>query len=527
MTLLKRLVPRQPRCTVHLPGMGFAHHAGQKPRCVDRLGMGQLFNLKLQVLGEELPDHHSPVLKPRRQHPLPQIWRQRSIIAALRDLTRPPQTPGVASADLHQGILFPERETKAAQPRCLTMPASIALAPQKNLRTGHSVWSDTPHKLPKTLALKGSLRCDVAIVGAGVSGAFMADALSRQYGNVVVLDRRPPAGGSTHASTAMLQFEIDTPLIELADRIGHARAVKAWQISYRATQKLIRMVRGENIVCDLQNRDALYLSGDRLGGRAMQREAKARNRAGLSCDYLSGAVLKARYGIDRTAAIYSAGSAVADPVALTYGLLRRAMRRGARLFSPVNVCGVMSTGHGVVLDAGSHFIEAGKVVFCTGYEIVPGLKTKAVKVTSSWAAATAPRAAYPQWLDRTLVWEAAEPYLYMRTDGKGRLIVGGEDADLDSPIYRAQTLGLKSRKLAAKTTRLLGVKPDWTHIWAGAFGESADGLPLIGEVPGLKNCFAVMGFGGNGTIYSMIAAGLMPGLLKGRTSEAVRLFAFR
>ena len=27
------------------------------------------------------------------------------------------------------------------------------------------------------------------------------------------------------------------------------------------------------------------------------------------------------------------------------------MRRGARLFSPVNVCGVMSTGHGVVLSA--------------------------------------------------------------------------------------------------------------------------------------------------------------------------------
>jgi hypothetical protein len=46
-------------------------------------------------------------------------------------------------------------------------------------------------------------------------------------------------------------------------------------------------------------------------------------------------------------------------------------------------------------------------------------------------------------------------------------------------------------------------------------------------VPGLKGCFTVMGFGGNGTIYAVIAAGMMPALLKGRVGAAARLFAFR
>lgn len=118
-----------------------------------------------------------------------------------------------------------------------------------------------------------------------------------------------------------------------------------------------------------------------------------------------------------------------------------------------------------------------------------------MKITSSWAAATAPRADYPCWLDQTLVWEAAKPYLYIRTGANGRLIVGGEDADVDSPGYRAQTLGLKARRLSQKLGRLLpGLKPEWTHVWAGAFGESSDGLPIIDAVPDMPGCFAVMGF---------------------------------
>ncbi|MBA2589462.1 MAG: FAD-binding oxidoreductase [Alphaproteobacteria bacterium] len=408
------------------------------------------------------------------------------------------------------------------------MTDTVVLTPEKCLRTGRSVWSDTRHPQLKTHALRGPLQCDVAIVGAGISGAFMAEALSRHYGKVVVLDRRAPAMGSTHASTAMLQYEIDTPLTELADKIGHPKAARAWRRSFAATQDLTRLVRAENIPCGLQDRSALYLTGDEMGARGMEKEARARNRAGLACEFLSGRELKARFGIARTGAIFSDGAAVADPVALARGLLRRARTRGTKIFAPCEVSDVMASARGVMLNAGGWFVEAKAVVFCTGYEVLKGLPQQGSEITSSWAAATAPHADYPGWLDQTLVWEAASPYLYLRTGAQGQLIVGGEDADLDSPSYRAGTLDIKARKLAQKTSRLLpGLKPEWTHVWAGAFGESSDGLPSIDSVPGLPHCFAVMGFGGNGTVYSMIAAQLMPGLIKGRPARDAELFAFR
>lgn len=405
----------------------------------------------------------------------------------------------------------------------------LALTPEKHLRTGRSVWADTRHPPLTVHALKRPLTCDVVVVGAGITGAFMAHELSRHFGKVVVLDRRSgTAMGSTHASTAMLQYEIDTPLTRLADQIGPAKAARAWRASYRATQDLMALVPEENIACGLSDRDALYLAGDELGSRGMEAEAHARCRAGLDCEFLHARELRARFGIDRTGAILSPGAAVADPVALARGLLRKARGRGVRIFAPCAVRDVIANASGVVLDAGGRFVQAKAVVFCTGYEVLKDLPSRGVEITSSWAASTAPDADYPEWLNHTLVWEAAKPYLYMRTGAGRRLIVGGEDADLDSPSYRAGTLGIKARKLAAKTHRLLpGLKPEWTHVWAGAFGESSDGLPIIDAVPGMPGCFTVMGFGGNGTIYARIASRLMPGLIKGRPAKDAELFGFR
>ncbi len=106
--------------------------------------------------------------------------------------------------------------------------------------------------------------------------------------------------------------------------------------------------------------------------------------------------------------------------------------------------------------------------------------------------------------------------------------VGDEDTDLGSPSYRAGMLGIKAWTQAQKTGRRLpGLNPQWTETWAGAFGESSEGLPIIDAVPGMPHCFTVMGFGGNGTIYSMIAVQLMPGLIRGRPARDAELFAFR
>jgi len=417
-------------------------------------------------------------------------------------------------------------ETRAGNPDAGLIEVSGATL-SKDLFSGDPVWSDMPVPAVPMRALAGSVRADIVVVGAGISGAFMARALAGRFGNVVLVDRRGPALGSTLASTAMLQFEIDTSLVELGRDAGTAKAARAWRRSFDATRSLISLVRREAIDCGLESRRSLYLAGNRIGARGLKAELAARRGIGLPGTYLDAAALAASYGIERTGAILSPGSAVANPVQLASGLLRVAVSRGVRIFAPVQIGEVLATAHGVVLEAGKHFIEARHCIFCTGYETLKNVPTRGTRISSSWAISTRRNTRYPRWLDRTLVWEASDPYLYIRTTHDGRLVVGGEDEAVDLPAYRARNLARKGSVLATKAEALLphtAVVP--SRRWTGAFGESADGLPIIDAVPGMPNCFTVMGFGGNGTIHSIIAAQIVPTLIKGRPDKDADLYRF-
>jgi len=396
---------------------------------------------------------------------------------------------------------------------------------KKNLRTGRSLWADSPGLGVPARPLEAAISVDVAIVGVGISGAFMAHELSRDH-TVAVLDRRPPLTGSTVASTALLQWEIDLPLTALAEKIGPAKAKRAYLRSRSAVDALKRIVADERIVCGLKDKATLYLAGDEYGHRAMEAEAAARAAIGLESDYVGAAGLRERFGIARTGAIVSQGSASADPARLAAGLLRRAQAAGARVWSRVEVLEAASDPDGVTLltDAG-HAVRARAVVFCCGYEFRKGVPTPGSKVISTWALASKPRQHCPAWLRETLVWEASDPYLYFRMGGDGRLIVGGEDeADPDAHADPAK-LKRKCETIVRKLHTLLpGIAFEVDYSWAGAFGESATGLPSIAPVPDLDHAWAVMGFGGNGITYSVIASQVVSTALRGGSDPDADLY---
>ena len=123
------------------------------------------------------------------------------------------------------------------------------------------------------------LSADVLIVGGGITGAMIADMLVEAGLDTVIVDRRGPTKGSTIASTALVQYEIDTPLVELTRKIGKDNAVRAWRRSRLAVTSLHAFFRERGIAA--QSRDALYLSGNQLGARELAREAELRQAAGL------------------------------------------------------------------------------------------------------------------------------------------------------------------------------------------------------------------------------------------------------
>ncbi len=400
------------------------------------------------------------------------------------------------------------------------------LTQKRDLRDGHPLWADSPHRTVISRTALAHETCDVAIIGGGVSGALCALSLCKQGFDVVVIDRRAPGLGSTMASTAMIQFEIDTPLTRLADQIGSKDAERAYRRSFAAVGALKDLVREHAIRAAWTDRDALFLAGSEMGYRGLQTEAAERSRIGLPSTYLTAADLRETYGIDRTGAILSGGSADLNPVQLSAGCLREARRMGCRIYREQEVAEVDATATSVTLKTRSGaIIDCRRVVFATGYEVVEGLPRDQFEITSSWAIATAPLPREAFWPGRCLIWEAADPYLYLRTTADNRIVAGGEDSGLTDPARREAAIPAKSAKiLAALNTLLPGRDLKVDYSWAGAFAESPTGLPLFEPVAGMPNCLAILGCGGNGITFSMVAAEVVTAWAKGKSDPDWDLF---
>lgn len=398
-----------------------------------------------------------------------------------------------------------------------------------NLRTGEPFWLSLPGGSVNFRADPGGGRFDVIIVGAGISGALLAEALTRAGKSILILDRRAPVHGSTPASTAMIQHEIDVPLTTLQRQIAPRAANAAWRRSVRAVSDLVTLTSDLKLNCRMQSKPALYLAGNQMDGKALEKEAAARKRISIDAEYLPRAKLMQDYGLDRDGAILSADSASANPAQLSAGLLRKAQKRGAVIASPVEVTDFAELPSGIALaTADGRVLTADHAVFCTGYEFPCRMESPLHKVTSTWAIATRILDRMPDWLRDTIVWEASDPYLYFRADPGGRLIAGGEDEASSDKNTSRQVLHRKAKQIVSKLEQLTGIdigKPDYR--WAAPFSVTDDGLPIIDRVKGHERIFAVMGFGGNGITFSMIAAQIIAAAIEGKRDPDAHLFALR
>jgi len=304
--------------------------------------------------------------------------------------------------------------------------------------------------------------------------------------------------------------------VKLARMEGRERAERMWRRSRLAVDALRERSRALGIQADQVNRDSLYVSGNVLDRAALLREADARRRVGFNATFLEKREVEARFGIRGRSAILSYDNFAADPRRLAAGFLLAAMERGTRVYAPAEVTEVRATRRGVEAGTkGGPVVRCKALVYATGYEMPKAVRTRKHQIFSTWAIATRPQ---PRalWPTRCFIWEAADPYLYMRVSPDQRVICGGEDEEFSDEEARDALLDGKTatleRKLKAMFPRL---DTRAAFAWCGSFGSSKTGMPTIGGIPGLPNCYVAMGYGGNGITFSMMAAQMLRGLITG------------
>ena len=395
-----------------------------------------------------------------------------------------------------------------------------------DLLSNHPYWpikDGLPAAYP---ALEHDERCDVAVIGAGITGALVAWHLAEVGIDTVVLDRRDVVHGSTSGSTSLLQYEIDLPLHQLAQRLGRTRAERAYHGCLQSIRDLARLIKQLKLDCGFAFKGSLFLASKRADVVPLRREYEARLAAGFDVAWWPRSEVTRRSSLPQPAGIFSAPGEAAqvDAYALAHGLLAAASKKGARVYDQTTVVRTHRHARGIELTTQRKTrVRAKWLVVASGYEAGQFLSERVTTLHSTYAIASEPVKKFSGWPEgEPVIWDTADPYIYLRTTPDRRIIMGGYDEPFRDPVKRDRFLTAKAALLQRRFHQLFPRIPfELATAWAGTFGKTVDGLPFIGEYPGIPRTWFALGYGGNGITYSVIAAQL----LRARLIEGVSLDA--
>lgn len=395
-----------------------------------------------------------------------------------------------------------------------------------DLRSGTPLWLIKSGLLYTYPPLESDISVDVAVIGAGITGALCARRLTEAGASVAVLDGRDVGTGSTCASTGLLLHETDTMLVDLADRVGESAAVHAWKLGLDAVRQIGRLVSDLDCDCGFAYRPSLYLASRPRDVASLETEVALRQRHGFDVHLIERQELARRFSIDAPAALVGQGNGEVDAYRLTHALLTTACASGARVYDRTRVVDVEDSAAGVELRTErGPVVRARRLIWATGYEATRQLRRHAGNLNSTWVVATEPVHDLGPWSHRALIWETARPYAYGRVTDDGRVIVGGEDSSFSSRHENPRTLARKSRRLLSRLAAWFPeLRVEMSYVWAGVFGTTEDGLPNIGPVHELEHTWMALGYGGNGITFSVIAANLLGDIWEGKPRPDAAIF---
>jgi glycine/D-amino acid oxidase-like deaminating enzyme len=399
-----------------------------------------------------------------------------------------------------------------------------------NLHTAYPYWLLKNGFLCEYPALRHPLKVDFLVMGGGITGALTAWYLAQAGVSVAVVDRRHIGMGSTCASTALLQYEIDVPMHKLAKFVGEKNAARSYHLCIEAIDKLEQICEKLPLPTGFERKPSIYCASRKADLEELDLEFAIRQKHGIRVERWDKTdITRAFPSFQSPGALYSPhDGAQVDAYSLTHALLQDAIKHGAQVFDKTEIVDIQHEKTQVVLQTShGHSIRANQLIIASGYESQNYLEQKVTRLHSTYVLVSEPVDG-EIWHRDALIWETARPYLYLRTTPDRRVLVGGRDEPFYSPGKRDRLLSKKTQLLAKDVEKrfplLAPLQVDFN--WAGTFAETADGLPFIGTVKERPRTIFALGFGGNGIVFSQIAGEIIRDAALGKKNPDAHIFSF-
>lgn len=369
--------------------------------------------------------------------------------------------------------------------------------------------------------LDKDIKCDVCIIGGGVTGALAAYYLRKANVDVVIVDKNIIGYGSTSASTAVLQYEIDTSLDELSEMIGEEDALMAYQLCHEAVYEINNIVEEFELDCGFRYCDCFYYTKDKSNVKDIKDEYTHRKKVGMDVKYIDETLGSELFDFNIKAGIYSDfGSAIIDPYRFTAGIIDRLEHEGLRVFENTEIVDMICTPKPKLMTNNGFEIKCDKVIIASGYEGRKHISDNFIDLYRTYAVVSKPLKNFNGWHKKCTIRDDEDPYTYIRVTSDNRVIVGGEDEKIGviSNLFKLQNGDRHNdENYEILIQRFKDYFPQIKDVefefkYNGLYGNTDDGLPYIGEYKQLPNCYFALDVGGNGILYATIAGKLLKDL---------------
>jgi glycine/D-amino acid oxidase-like deaminating enzyme len=343
----------------------------------------------------------------------------------------------------------------------------------------------------------------VIVIGGGVTGCSCALTLAERGVAVRLYEAREIAGGASGRNGGFALRGAATPYDVARDRLGADDARLLMELTERTVDRLeqlagdaFRRVGSLRLALDLNERQALRGEHDALRGD------------GFSVEWLD----ELPEPLDRlyAGALLHPPDGVLQPARWVRRLAGHAAEAGAELRpnDPVEVARLDAPAIVVAADG----FTAGLLPELDG--IVQPTRGQ-VLVTEPFPE---PRYLRPHY--------ARDGYDYWHQRPDGRLVIGGnrDAAPAEEQTAVEETTPIVQDRIEALAAELLGRVPRVERRWAGIWGTTPDGSPLVGPVPGRDGVWIAGGYSGHGNVLGLACGDLVARAILGERPPELALF---
>ncbi len=358
-----------------------------------------------------------------------------------------------------------------------------------------SLWQDVAFQAK---AINLSDHYDIVVVGGGMTGIVTALSLQRAGQKCLLVEAHNVGYGTTGGTTAHLNTLLDTPYTTIEKNFTRDASTMIAAAAKEAIQAIETNIEEYNIACDYEAASAYLFSQEEKETKELQKILEASLRAGVAGSIVKELPIPTPF----ESVMRLEGQAKFHPLKYLVALASAFEDAGGQLLEHCLVEQVKDKNDIIEIITTQGTIHAGKIIFATHIPIgVNILHLRCAPWRSYAMAVKLSSGRYPEGL----VYDMKDPYHYYRSqkiDGEDYLVVGGKD----HKTGEGDNTELPFLQLRAHIESIFNVKAV-THQWSSQYFEPADGIPYIGQLPGHnENYFVATGYGGNGMIYSHVAA---------------------